>query len=66
MTKNDDPKRLKNLPLALSRWDNEGGHQPELDKRGYKDPEMTNTELVQLRVRVTALENSELTPLYAP
>lgn len=38
---------------ALSRWDNEGGAQPEqLDT-----PELTNTELVQLRVRVIALEN---------
>ncbi|MFT5537913.1 hypothetical protein [Parasphingorhabdus sp.] len=57
MTKNDDPKRLNNLPLALSRWDNEGGHQPKIDERDSSDPEMTNTELVQLRVRVIALEN---------
>lgn len=57
MTKNDDSKRSNNLPLALSRWDNEGGHQPKIDKRGSNDAEMTNTELVQLRVRVIALEN---------
>jgi hypothetical protein len=57
MTNNDDSKRLSSLPLALSRWDNEGGHQPKIDERGSDDPEMTNTELVQLRVRVIALEN---------
>lgn len=57
MSKNDDGKRLSSLPLALSRWDNEGGHQPEMDKRGPSDPEMTNAELVQLRVRVIVLEN---------
>ena len=57
MTKNDDAKRLNNLSTALSRWDNEGGHQPKLDERLSKDPEMTNTELVQLRIRVIALEN---------
>jgi hypothetical protein len=38
---------------ALSRWDNEGGAQP----RQPKTPDLTNTELVQLRVRVIALEN---------
>ncbi len=57
MTKNDDAKRLNSLPSALSRWDNEGGHQPKIDERGSDDPKMTNTELVQLRVRVIALEN---------
>lgn len=57
MSKNDDEKRLSNLPLALSRWDNEGGHLPEMDEHGPSDPEMNNAELVQLRVRVIALEN---------
>lgn len=38
---------------ALSRWDNEGGAQPE----HLHTPDFTNTELVQLRVRVIALEN---------
>ena len=55
----DDPRRL-----ALSSWDNEGG-------AGFRDredvspanpvqlsvPALTNSELVQLRVRVIALEN---------
>ena len=38
---------------ALSRWDNEGGAQPEQPDT----PDLTNTELVQLRARVIALEN---------
>lgn len=47
-TKNDRQRQT-----ALSRWDNEGGAQPEqLDT-----PNLTDTELVQLRVRVIALEN---------
>ena len=40
---------------ALSRWENEGGLAP-----GGMDsdiPELTNAELVHLRVRVIALEN---------
>ena len=39
---------------ALSRWDNEGG---ALKPMATNMPEMTNTELVQLRIRVIALEN---------
>jgi hypothetical protein len=38
---------------ALSRWDNEGGAQPAPSDT----PDLTNAELVQLRVRVIALEN---------
>ena len=38
---------------ALSRWDNEGGAQPEQTDT----PNLTNAELVQIRVRVIALEN---------
>lgn len=38
---------------ALSRWDNEGGAQPEQ----LNTPDLSNTDLVQLRVRVIALEN---------
>lgn len=41
---------------ALSRWDNEGrasgAPEPAVDV-----PELTNAELVQLRIRVIALEN---------
>ena len=45
--------------LALSRWDGEGGAGPcgpNSDDAGYS-PELSNSDLVQLRVRVIALEN---------
>jgi hypothetical protein len=43
---------------ALSRWDNEGGATAAPLPDGAGDvPELTNTELVQLRIRVIALEN---------
>lgn len=41
---------------ALSRWDNEGGALASV-KDSTQVPDMTNTELVHLRVRVIALEN---------
>ena len=49
---------------ALSRWDNEGGagsggpqkSQPTENKES-DDPPLTDVEIVQLRVRVIALEN---------
>lgn len=40
---------------ALSRWDNEGGALP--DNTQADTHEMTNAEMVHLRVRVIALEN---------
>jgi hypothetical protein len=50
--------------MALSRWDNEGGAGPCGPQEGQisaeaqsEVPELTNAELVQLRVRVIALEN---------
>jgi hypothetical protein len=50
--------------MALSRWDNEGGAGPCGPQEGPTSagaqsevPELTNAELVQLRVRVIALEN---------
>src|SRR5665213_1681404 len=50
--------------MALSRWDNEGGAGPRGPQEGQisgaaqtEVPELTNAELVQLRVRVIALEN---------
>lgn len=49
--------------MALSSWDNEGGgpRSPEgrLDASGAQSeiPQLTNVELVQLRIRVIALEN---------
>ena len=49
---------------ALSRWDNEGGAGPDgpqksqtPDSSGSDDPPITDVEIVQLRVRVIALEN---------
>ena len=49
---------------ALSRWDNEGGatlggHQEDLKSDAAQSdvPPLKNAELVQLRVRVIALEN---------
>ena len=49
--------------IALSRGDNEGGAGPSPQESLVSDetqsdiPELTNAELVQLRIRVIALEN---------
>jgi hypothetical protein len=64
----DQDAKVQNLEeprrLALSRWDNEGGaglggNQDVLPSNAVQSavPALTNTELVQLRVRVIALEN---------
>jgi len=57
-----DPSQQRQM--ALSRWDNEGGAGPCGSQEGQiseevqsEVPELTNAELVQLRVRVIALEN---------
>ena len=49
---------------ALSRWDNEGGAGPcgpqksQISAKAQSEvPDLTNAELVQLRVRVIALGN---------
>lgn len=42
---------------ALSRWDNEGGTLASAHGTHADVPDMTNAELVQLRIRVIALEN---------
>jgi len=46
---------------ALSRWENEGGAgpavAPEADREQIQAPEMSNADLVMLRVRIIALEN---------
>lgn len=42
---------------ALSRWDNEGGALAVPPGTCTKIPDMTNAELVQIRIRVIALEN---------
>ena len=64
------PKQSPNMPnasdlrlKALSRWDNEGGAGPDgsqehsLAVDPSKVPQLSNAELVQLQVRVIALEN---------
>jgi hypothetical protein len=55
---------------ALSRWENEGGavgsrpHEPStLDEELSEAPPLTNTELLQLRIRIIALENLVLSLL---
>jgi len=55
---------------ALSKWDDEGGAVPRLPEQSLDPgavpaaiPQLTNTELVQLRVRVIALENLVITLL---
>jgi hypothetical protein len=49
---------------ALSRWDSEGGAGPDgpqaekiSTEARFEIPDLTNAELVQLRIRVIALEN---------
>ena len=60
----DSAASLRQCQTALSRWDNEGGAGPSGPQGGSVSPEaqsetpqLTNTELVQLRIRVIALEN---------
>ena len=62
--KPDRPDRARQYETALSRWDNEGGAIPRHPDKGpvsdevqQEIPPLTNAELVQLRVRVIALEN---------
>ena len=53
-----DPAELRRR--SLSRWDNEGGaisSAPKLQKRNGEAHTLTNAEVVQLRIRVIALEN---------
>lgn len=58
--------------MALSRWENEGGAScrrlgaaPDSDPARSTVPPLTNTELVQLQIRVIALENLVITLLTA-
>jgi len=49
---------------ALSKWDNEGGALASKPQTTHVDlPDMTNAELVHLRIRIIALENLILTVL---
>jgi hypothetical protein len=60
----DSATSLRQCQMALSRWDNEGGAGPAGPQGGSVSaeapseiPELTNADLVQLRIRVIALEN---------
>lgn len=60
----DTLKQSQQRQMALSRWDNEGGASfdgPQKEtvsgETEHTAPELTNAELVHLRVRVIALEN---------
>jgi hypothetical protein len=59
--KNDTSSETIQRQQALSRWDNEGGAGPAMapvpDKEQIPTPNMSNADLVALRVRVIALEN---------
>jgi hypothetical protein len=55
----DTPDEMSEIrQRALARWDNEGGAIASIAEIAADAvPEMTNTELVHLRIRVIALEN---------
>lgn len=62
--KRGSPDPWQQRQRALSRWDNEGGAGPCGPQEGQISTEahsavaeLTNAELVQLRIRVIALEN---------
>jgi hypothetical protein len=51
-------EHVRRRERALARWENEGGAEPETASQTLSPvPELSNAELVQLRVRVIALEN---------
>ena len=67
---NPKPNAIRQQQTALSVWDTEGGAGPcgPQEESGAEDlrprvPELTNAEVVQLRVRVIALENLVITLL---
>jgi hypothetical protein len=60
----DSPDSSRQRQRALSRWENEGGAGPDGPQVSQisteakpEVPDLTNAELVQLRIRVIALEN---------
>lgn len=63
--KDSDPKDpSQQREMALSRWETDGGNGHSSPQRGLfsgaelpEIPQLTDTELVHLRVRVIALEN---------
>ena len=63
-TKADPSDSAKQRQRALQRWDNEGGASPgrlpakeSLEAAAGSAPPLNNAELVQLHIRVIALEN---------
>ncbi len=68
--KSDLVERSRLREIALSRWENEGGAAPDhlraisISGASRSDvPPLTNAELVQLQIRVIALENLVITLL---
>src|SRR5258707_13147216 len=68
--KPDSSTSIRQWQMALSRWDNEGGAGPAGPQGGsvsaesqFEIPRLTNAEIVQLRIRVIALENLVITLL---
>jgi hypothetical protein len=69
----ENPKNLSKdnlLARVLSRWENEGGavlncsqESPISEEIQSEVPQLTNAELVHLRIRVIALENLVITLL---
>jgi hypothetical protein len=60
MPPDKDPERRKLRQQALARWENEGGATPPPDGMSAVTsnvPPLTNAEVVQLQIRVIALEN---------
>ena len=63
-THQDADNSVQQRRRALSRWDNEGGAGPDgpqksqtPEKKESDGPPLTDVEIVQLRVRIIALEN---------
>jgi hypothetical protein len=54
----DNPSQATQRQQALLRWDSDGGAAgPAVDERQASTPDMSNADIVALRVRVIALEN---------
>ena len=63
-TEGDHPDMLRQRHMALANWENEGGAGPRRGPRTaqslatrHSAPPLKNAELVQLQVRMIALEN---------
>ncbi|KAA0968773.1 hypothetical protein [Pseudomonas sp. ANT_H12B] len=53
----DSSASSQQLLMALSKWDNEGAADTLQSNEANEIPELSNAELVHLRIRVIALEN---------